>query len=80
MLSFRVPRSLKERLEAVAAATGVPMQDLARQGIETELDVREAVLDARRAAFARLAADENKRRVAKRTQRVEDLHAPPRTP
>ena len=80
MLSFRVPRALKLRLESVAAATGESMQDLARRGLECELDVLEELLDERRAAFARLAAEENSRRRAKRAERVAELHVGPRTP
>jgi predicted DNA-binding protein len=80
MLSFRVPRALKERLHVVAATSGVPMQEVARQGIETEIEVREELLDERRAAFARLAAEENSRRVAKRAKRVSNLHDDPMTP
>ena len=80
MLCFRVPSRLKERLEAVATACRLPMQDIARRGIETEVEVREEVLDERRAAFARLAADENARRLAKRAKRASHLHDEPMTP
>ena len=80
MLSFRVPRSLKERLESVATASGISMQEIARRGIETELEVREELLTERRAAFARLAAAENARRLAKRSERLRGLHDNPMTP
>ena len=80
MLSFRVPRSLKERLESVATGSGISMQEIARRGIETELEVREELLSERRAAFARLAAAENARRLAKRSERLGGLHDDPMTP
>ena len=80
MLSFRVPRSLKERLESVAAGSGTSMQEIARRAIEAELEVREELLSERRAAFARLAAEENARRLAKRSERLQVLHDDPMTP
>jgi hypothetical protein len=80
MLSFRVPRALKERLERVSAASGLPMQEIARLGVEFELELREEVLDVRRAAFARLAAEENSRRATRRAARRVDLHDEPETP
>jgi predicted transcriptional regulator len=79
MLSFRVPRGLKRRLEAMTAASGVAMQEIARQALESELELREEVLDEQRATFARLAAEENERRLVKRARRRSDLHADPKT-
>jgi len=80
MLSFRVPRALKERLESMANDSGTSMQEIARRAIEAELEVREELLSERRAAFARLAAAENARRLAKRSERVRGVHDDPMTP
>jgi predicted DNA-binding protein len=79
MLSVRVPRHLKQRLEEVASASGATLQDLVGTAVEAELDVWDELYHSRRAAFAKLARERNELRYSKLIERVR-AHIPPITP
>ncbi len=74
MLSVRVPRSLRERVAAISKSTAMSMQELARRGIESEVEIQESLLTERLGYTERLQRSETTTRRRATARRLNELH------
>lgn len=76
MISFRVPKWLRDRITSIATVSGVSMQEIGRCALEAEVEVREMLLADRQATLAGLAEREAALRKENGRRRRETSHSP----